>query len=296
MKKCPTCEKTFEDSMRFCQADGTPLVDDTPFDPYATIVGTAAPKAAAPTDPPAGGVSSVAIDVPDDVLEMPEKDPLKTMYASDAEMKEVLGTAGQSSEVPAEEIKADVLEIEPAAPPPPSFNVPDLPSPSFNDAPPPSPFAAPHHPDEAPVPAPAVFDEPLSEPNEMETLLSPAAASPLEAAAPPEWRPPPVPDANWQNQEMASNTPPGAAGQNKTLAIISLITGIASLFCCGWFIPGIAAIIMGFIAKGKASSDPANYGGAGLAIGGMITGAISLVLGVIVVVLYLLGFAANLLR
>ena len=39
MKKCPTCNKTFEDSMRFCQTDGTPLVDDEPaFDPYATIM------------------------------------------------------------------------------------------------------------------------------------------------------------------------------------------------------------------------------------------------------------------
>ena len=30
MKKCPTCEKTFEDSYRFCQLDGTPLVDAAP--------------------------------------------------------------------------------------------------------------------------------------------------------------------------------------------------------------------------------------------------------------------------
>ena len=27
MKKCPTCERTFEDSLKFCQMDGTPLVD-----------------------------------------------------------------------------------------------------------------------------------------------------------------------------------------------------------------------------------------------------------------------------
>ena len=52
MKKCPSCQRTFDDNMRFCQTDGTPLADDAPaaappapaeeeapFDPYATIVG-----------------------------------------------------------------------------------------------------------------------------------------------------------------------------------------------------------------------------------------------------------------
>ena len=39
MKRCPTCQKTFDDSMRFCQTDGTPLVDDAPpVDPYKTMV------------------------------------------------------------------------------------------------------------------------------------------------------------------------------------------------------------------------------------------------------------------
>ncbi len=42
MKKCPTCDKTFNDGMRFCQTDGTPLVeaaDDANKDPYKTTVG-----------------------------------------------------------------------------------------------------------------------------------------------------------------------------------------------------------------------------------------------------------------
>ncbi|HXH69318.1 MAG TPA: hypothetical protein VNI60_03120, partial [Pyrinomonadaceae bacterium] len=29
MKRCPTCKRTFDDSMKFCQTDGTPLVDAT---------------------------------------------------------------------------------------------------------------------------------------------------------------------------------------------------------------------------------------------------------------------------
>ena len=40
MKKCPTCGKEFEDSLKFCQVDGAELVSQEPaFDPYATVVG-----------------------------------------------------------------------------------------------------------------------------------------------------------------------------------------------------------------------------------------------------------------
>src|SRR5580765_1925326 len=118
MKKCPTCEKTFEDSMRFCQVDGTPLVDDAPaFDPYATIVAQpipsikteepaveAAPEAAAvevPAETPAAEVAegpvihqtigSLPISEPQDVLDLPENDPLKTMYVSEDELQAALG-------------------------------------------------------------------------------------------------------------------------------------------------------------------------------------------------------------
>src|SRR5947199_8858737 len=123
MKTCPTCGKTFDDNMRFCQSDGTPLVDDAPavpeptaeepFDPYATIVGvprsvippSTPPEASIepPTSPPTGEVvleplpeagpsssadagpvagesgSSVPVAPPDDILDLGENDPLKTM-------------------------------------------------------------------------------------------------------------------------------------------------------------------------------------------------------------------------
>ena len=42
MKRCPTCQSTFEDNMKFCQKDGTPLVDDAPIggedDPSKTVL------------------------------------------------------------------------------------------------------------------------------------------------------------------------------------------------------------------------------------------------------------------
>ena len=88
------------------------------------------------------------------------------------------------------------------------------------------------------------------------------------------------------------NAPP-AAGQNKTLAIVSLISGIAGLtICCGWFLPSLLGVVLGFMAKGKASQNPSEYGGAGLALGGIITGAIGIVGGIVAWIFYVFYFAA----
>lgn len=322
MKKCPTCDKTYEDSMRFCQLDGATLVTDEPaFDPYATIVSTTAnpivlaPEPTAETAAPVEEaveepiihqtIGSTPIAEPEDVLDLPEPDPLKTMYASDTEMKDILSPAE------AEEPLMEVHEV--VEPPSPSFIAPEPTAPSFGDmSPPPSPFSTPDADGEHAVPQPSfeqpsampVFGEPEPVWDEPATMMQPSASVDIPFTPPQpvaEWTPPPVPDANWQNQEIGANTPfqpppAGVGGENKTLAVISLVTGILSLFCCGWFIPGIVAIVLGFIAKGKATSDPANNGGAGLALGGIITGGVSIVLGIIVVILYLLGFAASLMK
>lgn len=322
MKKCPTCDKTFEDSMRFCQVDGTPLVDDAPaFDPYATVVAPRQEVLTPVADPEPVGIDEVSIELsaaepstpaiaePDEVLDLPQSDPLKTMYVSEDEMRAALGNTSEPEE--------QIMEIPPVPmPEPPKFVEPELEAPNFGSVtPPPSPFDA--------SPPPPAVEPDYSEPATMIQPEMPAfqAAEPVtppymepEPAAPvfnapfePQqsdvqaWTPPPAPDASWQNQEIGQNTPfqppvGGTEGANKTLAIISLVTGILSLFCCGWFVPGIAALVMGFIARGKANSDPAQYGGAGLALGGMITGGVSIVLGIIVVALYMLGFAASLMR
>src|SRR5438034_11456926 len=109
MKKCPTCDKTFEDSMKFCQVDGTPLVDDAPaFDPYATMVAGA--KDMAPTEPAAETPKEptfepqpeepAAIAPPENVLALPEAAPLKTMYVSDAELKKGRGRVAEAPAAP----------------------------------------------------------------------------------------------------------------------------------------------------------------------------------------------------
>ena len=268
--------------MRFCQVDGTPLVDDVPFDPYATIVGTSA-NIAPPADETVAADSTPsqsAISVPEEILEAPNADPLKTMYVSDAEMKQVLDVTGDA---PVEEIKADEIEAEA-----PVFEVPPMPEPpppSFSDmAPPPSPFSQVSDPNDVPVPAPPMFLEPESAQQDADTVIPPEVAA---AVAPPpapmqEWTPPPSPEASWQNQDVGANAPfqsPPVSGQNKTLPIISLILGIVSLCCYVSPLTGIAALITGFLGMKNANSDPTQYGGKGLAIAGMVLGALFFLIG-----------------
>lgn len=339
MKKCPTCEKTFEDSMRFCQIDGTPLVaDDEPaFDPYATIVGKpgeikvpeetpATAEAAMPEAEPAAAsegeakpagapseadstahktAGSIPIGAPQDILDLPEADPLKTMYVSESEMQAALSEGSQDKEpeiveIPPIEDKADSPAAETIESEPPKFEEPNVPTPSFGaSTPPPSPFDTPsaHRPEPAkpsfpePAPAPPVFDEPAQPAfDEAATIIQPPIASSYETPPAPVagWSPPPAPDVSWQNQQIGSNTPfqppPGAAGaaQSKTLAIVSLVTGILGLLCCSSiFIVGLTGVITGFMAMSKAGNNPAEYGGKGLAIAGIITGGLSLLIGVV---------------
>jgi hypothetical protein len=327
MKKCPACDKTYEDSMRFCQVDGTPLVDDAPFDPFATIVGVVPPKSEPAVDKsPAAASSSRPEEVPpisepDDVLDLPDEDPLRTMYVSDAEMKAALNAEAVTAESEIVEIPpiGDVSSEEtlvdrndPADKPGgfpepelPNFEVPDAPKPSFGDmAPPPSPFSSGSAP-EAPVSAPS-FDEPSGEMrqfNEAETMIQDGFSNPFESPSTPpvaEWSPAPAQGTNWENRQMGSEpgfTPtalPMASGQNKTLAIISLVTGILGLtICCGGVLPSVAAIITGIMARSKASQNPSEFGGSGMAMAGIITGVLGLLGGIIVIVFWLLGAFAN---
>jgi hypothetical protein len=116
--------------------------------------------------------------------------------------------------------------------------------------------------------------------------------------ASPDWNPPPAPVQQWGDQAagFGSNTPfqpPGSAvGQSKGLAIASLICGILSIPCC-WLaiILGPAGAIMGWIAKGKADSDPMHYGGRGMALAGLICGIVGTCIAILWIVLNILGIA-----
>ena len=171
MKKCPACDKTYEDPMKFCQIDGTELVADEPsFDPYATVVGhkfDLPPEHDKPAESPVEEIivapieetvqaeiiveespiepsaaetaeqpqihettGSTPIAAPDEVLELPGMDPLKTMYVSESELKEVFSSEAkdETSETPTmDSIDSEPPAAEFGAPPPSPFSVPETP-------------------------------------------------------------------------------------------------------------------------------------------------------------------------
>jgi hypothetical protein len=114
---------------------------------------------------------------------------------------------------------------------------------------------------------------------------------PLQAS---EWTPPPSPEQGWGDQGLGANTPfqppPAAmAGQNQTLPIVSLVFGILSVCCYVGPLTGIVALITGYLGMKNANNDPAQYGGKGLAIAGMITGGIFFAIYTLLWLLYLVG-------
>ena len=68
----------------------------------------------------------------------------------------------------------------------------------------------------------------------------------------------------------------------KTLpsAVWSLVFGILSNTCL-WILGSIPAIILGALALKKISANPEQNGGKGLALGGLITGGVGIIFGLI---------------
>lgn len=355
MKKCPTCGKTFEDNLKFCQTDGTPLADDAPPpDPYQTVVirpeDIGAPVPIEPITPSTKAENVV------DVLEIPEEeeienDPLKTMVStgspfeedddlmktavvSEAERKEIFGEKPETNAPPPSPFGSSA-ESSSVPPDIPKFNEPDLSPPSFGDVaspslskeektpppisspdePPPPIFELPKTPSVPPnTPIPSPFDAsmppgyqtpstpPFKEPevksNEPST---PFGGSPFNNPAPEkqqmqqqqsEFSSPVSPAMG--NHPPSSSAPSAADGQNKTLAIVSLVLGILGFLCCGNILCGIPAIILGYMARNKEAENPNAYAGGTMALVGMILGGLSIISFVIVVIIQLffggLGF------
>jgi hypothetical protein len=117
---------------------------------------------------------------------------------------------------------------------------------------------------------------------------------PFAPASEDAWAPASAPVAPWQGSQMGQDLPPSMPGaQNQTLAIVSLVLGIASIVICQ--LTGPVAVILGFLARRKASNNPAEYGGAGLALGGIITGIIGTLFLILVIVylIFVFGFVAS---
>ena len=106
---------------------------------------------------------------------------------------------------------------------------------------------------------------------------------------------------NWADAEACKRcgNPPAAEGQDygegwpppehgaqewgakkrTGLAVASLVLGILSLLTFSLFVVGaLTALVLGIVAVSRAGKQPHVYGGRGLAIGGIVTSAISLVM------------------
>jgi len=100
------------------------------------------------------------------------------------------------------------------------------------------------------------------------------------------WQNQPLPP-NQTYQPLQQNQPFHLAqiqGQNQTLPTVSLVLGIfAILFtCCYGGVPfGAAALVTGYLSLKNANENPMQFGGRGLAIGGIVTGAIGLLISII---------------
>ncbi len=304
--------------MRFCQADGTPLVEKSePVDPYKTMVAlpddikaVIPPPSISPSvreePPPEPPMPEPSIPAPleNELLEIPPAvDPNKTQFVSEKELRAEMDAQGKEED-------EQLIDMPSATP---AFSEPE--SPFGDSTPPPSPFAAQNdlaesqppefsktsppipspfdpkpEPEKLPEPGPPAFvPTAAAEPSYNPFEQQPAEAAPMAQA---EFNPPPVAESNMQNPQNFGQSAP-AAGQNSTLAIVSLVLGILGLtVCCGSFVISLAAVITGFMARGKANQNPMQYGGAGLALGGLITGVLGLVGSVIVWIIYVFYFAA----
>ncbi len=225
-----------------------------------------------PSEPPAPTSPAAAFDATNPPIPSP-------FDAAPIEPEKELPAAEPVPELPpAYEPKEDETVIQPPASP-------------FSDA---RPEFAPE-----PPPTPAFEPPPFAEPEPVQPVVTPQ----FEPAAPvAEWTPPPAPDPAWQDQQIGQDTPfqsppPGTSGQSKGLAIGSLVCGVLSCLCCISVITGPIGIVLGFIARKKAKEEPQAFGGEGLALGGMITGAVGFLIGVGLIILQLsFGLLSNLAR
>lgn len=87
---------------------------------------------------------------------------------------------------------------------------------------------------------------------------------------------------NIHNQVVRSS----ANAPQKGLAIASLVVGIISIPTLGLlFVGGITGIVLGVVAMSKAKKHPTQYAGKGLAIAGILTSSLSLLIPILVVIM-----------
>ena len=117
---------------------------------------------------------------------------------------------------------------------------------------------------------------------------------------PQDWQGQPGPAYGQQGQQPYAGYPPqsygsgpdpyGQPAKTSSKATTALVLGIASLvlFCLGIsFLLGIAAIVVGLSARKQIRTSQGRLSGDGLALGGIITGAIGTLIGLAVTALFI---------
>ena len=92
--------------------------------------------------------------------------------------------------------------------------------------------------------------------------------------------------------------PPGYAPvlPTNTKATAALITGITTLvlsWCCGLGVLGLVAVVLGMKGRSEVRQSQGTQTGEGLALAGIITGAIAVVIGLLVIALIVVVFATG---
>jgi hypothetical protein len=101
--------------------------------------------------------------------------------------------------------------------------------------------------------------------------------------------PPDPPQAGYgYGQHYGSPYGPPHVTPTNGKATASLVTGVASLvlsWCCGLGVVGVVAIVLGVKARNEIRASGGTQQGDGLALGGIVTGIIAVVFGVLILVL-----------
>ena len=126
---------------------------------------------------------------------------------------------------------------------------------------------------------------PSVSPTEQPTLDMPGRYSPTPA----QYIPPSPLQSGW------TPPPPPAypAKPQQTLAVTSMVLGIVSVtigWCCSFgILTSPIALVLGIVSLVQIKNDPAKYGGKGMAISGIIMGALYILIFIAIILLYGIG-------
>lgn len=98
------------------------------------------------------------------------------------------------------------------------------------------------------------------------------------------WQPP-APPLAYPRRNTAS----------QALALASMLTGIAGILLAGCFgpVPGVIALVLGLIALSQIKKFPDKYTGRGMAITGVVIGALTIAFYVLLVIFWILASALS---